>query len=118
MAEFGEQFKSRVTIPFVSDIAVHQTKGIVVYSNEKEGICSVFYRTQEGNWQTAVNADMFVQDENWFPKAGEIVWLEDANDSDPVIIGRMPTEEGRLRNRRYPQSSPPSGQSSVRGKLK
>ena len=118
MSDVKTLINDRIVSPGITNNAVSQTYGIVLKASEEENTCTVMYENNNAKMDIRKNVNVFSQDDNWFPVPGDRVILEESNDNNPIIVGKIRnyTEEERSK-RQYSQDVHPPKQHIVRNKI-
>lgn len=75
----------------ITNNAKSESYGLVTKVNEKENVCEITYENSSGKLTRKENIEVRIrtdQDE-WFPKTGDLVTTEETNDNQPIITGQL-----------------------------
>lgn len=87
----GNDLVSRTAKKEIANNAVSSSYGIVLKSTEKENVCDILYvnSAKKMVYRANVEVEMRNKQDNWFPKAGELIKTAESNDNNPTIVGQL-----------------------------
>ena len=88
MSEIKDTIKQNIVLPETKDSELLRSYGRVIFSNEKENVCTVIYTNRDGIPVIKNGVPVSIGSvDNWFPSVGDIVLLDLINEK-PLITGR------------------------------
>ena len=121
MSELKDKLTTSVFTTNAANNSAVSAAGIVTKINEKENVCTVTYAGDSGKIETAENieVELHTKRDDWFPKVGELVKLQDINSARPIITGALIRDfvQDAKAERKYEKDVLPEQKGTVRGKI-